>query len=123
MICLSLPSALRLTPYAERYFLYFYLLPFSFYLYSAFLFPLLSPVAFFFPSSYTGRMDKQAGSFFWGVLLGAATVAIAGGVIVARSFRNYSVGIDSWDDLPQGKAKPVAHRAKAVRKRKPAARK
>lgn len=68
-------------------------------------------------------MDKHEGSFFWGVLLGAVAMAIAGGVIVARSFRNYSVGIDSWDDLPQGKAKPATGRAKAVRKRKPAAKK
>jgi hypothetical protein len=68
-------------------------------------------------------MDKHEGGFFWGVLLGAAAVAIAGGVILARSCRNYSVGIDSWEDLPKKKGKPPAKPGQAGRKRRPAAKK
>ncbi len=68
-------------------------------------------------------MNKHEGGFFWGVLLGAATVAIAGCVILAGLSRCGAAGIDSWDDLPKGKGKPAAGRAKAVKKRRPAARK
>jgi hypothetical protein len=68
-------------------------------------------------------MDKHEGGFFWGVLLGAVTVAIAGCVVLCRSFRCGAVGIDSWDDLPKGKGKPAVKPGKAVRKRRPVAKK
>jgi hypothetical protein len=68
-------------------------------------------------------MEKHEGGFFWGVLLGATAVAIAGCVVLCRSFRCCADGIDSWDDLPQGKGKPTSGRGKAGAKRRVAAKK
>jgi|WetSurMetagenome_2_1015567.scaffolds.fasta_scaffold152501_3 hypothetical protein len=68
-------------------------------------------------------MDKHEGSFFWGVLLGAVTMAIAGGLMLARSCRSYSVGIDSWEDLPKKKTRPAAKPGKAGKKRRVVAKK
>jgi hypothetical protein len=67
-------------------------------------------------------MEKHEGYFFWGVLLGAAAAAIAGCVILARSFKGSPAGGGSPRVAPRGGTRPVSARARTGAQR-PAARK
>jgi len=51
-------------------------------------------------------MAKHEGGFFWGVLLGAITAAIAGCVALSRSFRGTPAGGGSPKSAPLSARKP-----------------
>jgi len=50
-------------------------------------------------------MAKHEGYFFWGAVLGAVTAAIAGCVMLAKSFRSSPAGSDFPKVLPRSKRK------------------
>ena len=51
-------------------------------------------------------MAKHEGGFFWGVLLGAITAAIAGCVALSRSFRTTPAGSGAVKSAAPGARKP-----------------
>jgi hypothetical protein len=63
-------------------------------------------------------MAKYEGGFFWGVLLGAVTAAIAGCLALSRSFRTTPAVSGAAKRATPGPRKPKSGAARQVRKAK-----
>ena len=63
-------------------------------------------------------MAKHEGVFFWGVLLGAITTAIAGCVALSRSFRSTPAASGAAKRAAPGPRKPKTGAARQVRRPK-----
>ncbi len=63
-------------------------------------------------------MAKHEGGFFWGVLLGAITAAIAGCVVLSRSFKSTPVSSGSPKRVPVRARKPKTGVVRQARRSK-----
>jgi uncharacterized membrane protein YdjX (TVP38/TMEM64 family) len=61
-------------------------------------------------------MKKNAGGFFWGVLAGAATVALAAAAALTLSFRSSHDNGDSWEAPARRKGKSAPAGRKGARR-------